>query len=110
MYRPFRKRKRWVRGENTALPVTSAGIRSGVHWMREKGRSRLRARAFARHGLPRARQVLDENMPWARRATRSRSIVSGFPGKRVPRKRRRARRPRARVIGLRMFGRSWMLL
>src|SRR3954453_4785632 len=44
---PWRKSNSFVRWSKTLTPVMSVGSRSGVNWMREKGQSTERARAFA---------------------------------------------------------------
>ena len=60
-------------------PVMSEGKRSGVHWMRVKVQSRLRASALASTVFPTPGTSSMSTCPRARRHTTRRSTALRFP-------------------------------
>ena len=60
---PGRNSNSFVFWLKTLTPVTSLGSRSGVNWSRENVRCERAGEGLREHGLPHAREVLDDHVP-----------------------------------------------
>ena len=73
-------RVRWpLDSSRISVPVMSAGMRSGVNWMRLNGRSRMSARALMSRVLASPGTPVIRQCPPVNRAVRTRSMASSWP-------------------------------